>query len=238
MKPARVFIGDDHEITRIGIQSTLMRCPAYEVCGEARDGRTAIEQMRMRKPDLAILDVGLPHLNGIEVAREALRQHPDLSVIIFTEIESEQSMRNALEFGVRGFVLKSDPLCDLLKAADAVLRGETFFSPRLEHIALSTRKAGYSRHRLTRREREVLQLIAEGKGIKEAARLLFVSVKTVETHRTHIMRKLGAHSTPRLMLYALRNEIVHVPDLTPALTSAELTTTHVWRLRSLQLGSI
>lgn len=219
MKSARVFIAEDHEITRLGIQSVLMRDPAYETCGEARDGRTAIDQIRMLKPDLAILDVGLPQLNGVEIARQALRHRPDLSVIIFTEIESEQSMRNALDFGVRGFVLKSDPVGDLLKAANAVLQGKTFFSPRLEDLHLSKTKARHRRHGLTGKEREVLQLIVEGKGIKEAARLLFISVKTVETHRSHIMRKLGAHSTARLILNALRNEIVHVPDLTPAWTS-------------------
>lgn len=220
MKHVRVFIADDHEITRLGIESVLTRDPAYEICGEARDGRTAIEQIHLLKPDLAILDVGLPHLSGIEVARQALRHRPDLSAIMFTESESEQPMRLAFEFGVKGFVLKSDPVCDLLKAADAVLQNETFFSPRLERIALGTTKIRHSSQRLTRREREVLQLIAEGKGTKEAARLLFISVKTAETHRTNIMRKLGAHSTPRLILYALRNELVHVPDL-PALISAE-----------------
>lgn len=216
MQAARVLIADDHEITRIGVQSVLSGDRRYEICGQARDGRTALQKIEELKPDLVVLDLDLPHLNGVEVAWRALRQYPDLAVVIFTEIESEQSVRNALQFGVRGFVLKSDPVCDLLNAMRTVLQGKTFLAPRLAHIAIGSMKGRYKKHTLTRREREVLQLIAEAKGIKEIARLLAVSVKTVETHRNRVMKKLGAHSTPKLILQALRNEIIHVPNLTPA----------------------
>lgn len=210
MRAARVLIVDDHEITRIGVKSILELRERYEICGEAADGRAAVEQTRRLRPDLVILDVDLPFLNGLEAARQILSQNPQSSILVFTEVDSEKTMRETLRFGIGGFVLKSDPASDLLTAAEALLQGRTFFTSRMTHLVLNFAKQQSYEDLLSTREREVTQLLAEGYCTKEIAGILGMNITTVETHRSNVMRKTRIHSVAQLILYAIRNEIVHL----------------------------
>jgi DNA-binding NarL/FixJ family response regulator len=163
-------------------------------------------------PDLVVLDVDLPFLTGLEVARKILAQRPRTSVLILTEIHSEGIVQKARKLGVRGFVLKSDPLCDLVAAAEAVLQGRTFFTSRNKCMVLNPAGGECLKHLLTLREREVVHLLAEGHRTKDIARILALNTKTVEAHRHKAMRKLNINSTAELVLYALQNEITEVPS--------------------------
>jgi DNA-binding NarL/FixJ family response regulator len=209
MKATRVLIADDHEITRLGVKSILALRENYEVCGEAADGRAAVKQTEVLCPDLVILEIVLPQLNGLEAARRILSHCAQTAVLIFTEIRSEQIMRQALRAGVAGIVLKSDSAYDLLIAAEALVAGRTFVTSQIRHLVKDARKQA-RQHLLTLREQEVIQLLAEGNCGKEIARILGVSTKTIETHRNNLMRKLNVNSTAKLILSAIRNEIVHI----------------------------
>lgn len=216
MNPFRILIADDHEIVRRGIRSLLEKHPGWEVCGEAEDGREAVEHTNALKPDLVLLDIGMPNLNGLDAGRQILASSPLTRVLILTIHDSEQVVRDVLAVGARGFLLKSDAGRDLVSAVEALQRHGTFFTSKVAELVLE----GYlnphrlaeprCRNRLTPREREVVQLLAEGKTSKEVAVVLNLSVKTTETHRTNIMRKLDLHSVADLTLYAVRNGIVQV----------------------------
>ena len=218
MKKARIVIADDHEITRIGVKSILGSTGLYEICGEAADGYEAVEKTRQLRPNLLLLDVGLPFLNGVEVARRVEVEAPGTSIVMFTEVESERLMLDALRLGVKGFIVKSESISDLLSGIDTVLHGKTCFTPRIGQILLNFAKQHGRAEVLTSREREIVQLIAEGYCTKEVAKMLTMSIKTAETHRSNILRKLHVHSTAELILYAVRNEIVHI-ELPPEQTS-------------------
>jgi DNA-binding NarL/FixJ family response regulator len=216
MSAFRILIADDHEIVRHGIRTLIAEHPGWEVCGEAVDGRDAVEKARALRPDLALLDVGMPNLNGLDAARQILAFAPRTRVLILTMHESEQVVREVLEVGARGFLLKSDAARDLVSAVEALQRRTTFFTSSVAEMVLN----GYLnrgiderkplKDRLTPREREVVQLLAEGKSSKEVAVALDLSVKTAETHRTNLMRKLDLHSVADLVRYAVRNNIVQV----------------------------
>lgn len=216
MSAFRILIADDHEIVRHGIRTLIAEHPGWEVCGEAVDGRDAVEKARALRPDLALLDVGMPNLNGLDAARRILAFAPRTRVLILTMHESEQVVREVLEVGARGFLLKSDAARDLVSAVEALQRRTTFFTSSVAEMVLN----GYLnrgiderkplKDRLTPREREVVQLLAEGKSSKEVAVALDLSVKTAETHRTNLMRKLDLHSVADLVRYAVRNNIVQV----------------------------
>jgi DNA-binding NarL/FixJ family response regulator len=215
MSAFRILIADDHEIVRRGIRALLENHPGWEVCGEAIDGRDAIEKAAALRPDLALLDVGMPNLNGLDAARQILAAAPRTRVLILTMHESEQIVREVLEVGARGFLLKTDAARDMVSAVEALQRRTTFFTSSVAELVLN----GYLRRRdddkpwrdrLTPREREVVQLLAEGKSSKEVAIVLSLSVKTAETHRTNVMRKLDLHSVADLVRYAVRNNIVQV----------------------------
>jgi DNA-binding NarL/FixJ family response regulator len=216
MSAFRILIADDHEIVRHGIRTLIAEHPGWEVCGEAVDGRDAVEKARALRPDLALLDVGMPNLNGLDAARQILAFAPRTRVLILTMHESEEVVREVLEVGARGFLLKSDAARDLVSAVEALQRRTTFFTSRVAEMVLN----GYLnrgiderkplKDRLTPREREVVQLLAEGKSSKEVAVALDLSVKTAETHRTNLMRKLDLHSVADLVRYAVRNNIVQV----------------------------
>jgi len=216
MSAFRILIADDHEIVRHGIRTLIAEHPGWEVCGEAVDGRDAVEKARALCPDLALLDVGMPNLNGLDAARQILAFAPRTRVLILTMHESEQVVREVLEVGARGFLLKSDAARDLVSAVEALQRRTTFFTSSVAEMVLN----GYLnrgiderkplKDRLTPREREVVQLLAEGKSSKEVAVALDLSVKTAETHRTNLMRKLDLHSVADLVRYAVRNNIVQV----------------------------
>jgi DNA-binding NarL/FixJ family response regulator len=210
MKRPRILIADHHEIIRIGVRSIIDACGRYEVCGEASDGRAAIEMAHQLKPDVLIMDIGLPCLNGVEVARRMAVHNPRTSILVFTEIESEQIMLESLRNGVKGYMLKSDGVGDLLSGLEAVLKGRTCFNTRITQLLLNLAKQQSRDNILSGREREITQLIAEGHCTREIAESLTMSAKTVETHRSNIMRKLHIHTTAELTLYAVRNDIVHI----------------------------
>lgn len=216
MSRVRILIADDHEIVRRGLRALLEAQPEWEISGEAVTGREAIEQAKQTVPDVAILDVGMPELNGLEATRHILKALPQTEILILTMHESEQIMREVLDAGARGYVLKSDAGRDLVAAVEALCQHRTFFSSKISEMLLNS----YLRHsdraeapesprsRLTAREREIVQLLAEGKSNKEVAAALNISIKTAETHRTNIMNKLDLRSVTELVRYAVRNNIV------------------------------
>jgi DNA-binding NarL/FixJ family response regulator len=215
----RILIADDHEVVRQGLRALLQGHAGWEICGEAQDGRDAVDKAAQLKPDMVILDIGMPNLNGLDAARQILRADPQTKVLVLTIDESEQVMREVLSTGARGFLLKSDAARDLVAAVDALEHHRTFFTSKVAELVLNgyvngnkpAAPPGPPRDRLTPREREVVQLLAEGKTTKEVAAVLGMSVKTAETHRSNIMRKLNFHSVSQLVLYAVRNNIVQVP---------------------------
>jgi len=221
MSPLRILVADDHEVVRRGLCSLLKSHAGWEVCAEASDGREAVEKVKQIKPDVVILDIGMPNLNGLAATRQIVHNDERQRVIILTVTDSEQVIREVLAAGARGFVLKSDAARDLITAVEAIEKNRTFFTSRVGQIVLT----GYLKNgqpqaeptlpTLTPREREVVQLLAEGKSTKEVASVLNLSTKTAETHRSNIMRKLGIHSVSELVLYAVRNNIVQVQVLDP-----------------------
>ncbi len=215
----RIMVADDHEVVRRGLCALLRGQPEWEVCAEASDGREAVEKALKAKPEVAILDIGMPNLNGLEATRQILKANPDIKVLILTLHDSDQVVQDVLNAGARGFLLKTDAARDLIAAVEALRRDKIYFTPKVAAMVLD----GYLRRdtvvirdetpthsRLTPREREIVQLLAEGKSSKEVAVALGLSVKTAETHRSNIMRKLELHSVSDLVLYAVRNNIVQV----------------------------
>jgi DNA-binding NarL/FixJ family response regulator len=217
----QILVADDHEVARRGIRAVLETHSGWEVCGEARDGREAVELATTLHPDVVLLDVGMPNLNGLEAARQILATVPDCAILILTMHDSDSVIREVLRAGARGFLLKSDAGKELVTAVEALQRQRTFFTPRVSQMVLDgflnretpeerVESEAVSGEVLTAREREVIQLLAEGKTSKEVAVMLNLSVKTAETHRTNLMRKLGLHSVADLTRYAVRNGIVQV----------------------------
>ena len=212
MKGARILVADDHEIVRHGMRRLLETQPGWEVCAEASSGREAAAKARQLKPDVAVLDFGMPELNGAEATRQILRESPRTEVMILTMHDTEQLVRKVLGAGARGYVLKSDASRDLVAAVQALLAHKTFLSPGVSKLVVE----GYLRgsevetpaDRLTPREREIVQLVAEGKSNKEISTALNISTKTVEAHRSHLMHKLNLPSVSALVRYAIRNKIV------------------------------
>jgi DNA-binding NarL/FixJ family response regulator len=216
MKALRILIADDHEVVRRGMRALLDAQAGWEVCAEAGDGRAAVESATRLQPDIAVLDIGMPELNGLGAARQIRQAVPGCEVLILTMHESEQVVREVLQVGARGYVLKSDAARDLVAAVDALRRHKPFFAASVNDIALqgylktgADPLAGVApRGRLTPRQREIVQLLAEGKSNKEVANKLGISVKTAETHRTNIMRALDFHSMSELVRYAIREHLI------------------------------
>ena len=218
----RILIADDHEVARGGVRALIEAHPGWEVCGEAKDGREAVERAADTNPDLVVLDIGMPNLNGLEAARQILAASPETPILILTMHDSDNTVSEVLRAGARGYVLKSDAGKDLVAAIDALQRQRTFFTTRVSQMVLdgylgreirpqaSEYEGDVNGDVLTSREREVVQLLAEGRTSKEVAVILNLSVKTAETHRTNLMRKLGLHSVADLTRYAVRNGIVQV----------------------------
>ncbi|HZT31399.1 MAG TPA: response regulator transcription factor [Bryobacteraceae bacterium] len=214
MKPLSFLIADDHELVRRGLRTLLETQPNWIVAGEASDGREAVEQALRLKPDLVIMDITMPELNGLDATRQILKSLPQTQVLILTMHESEHVVREVLASGARGYVLKSDAGRDLIAAAEALSQRRTFFTNKVSDMVLD----GYLNRklvdeaptgkRLTVREREVVQLVAEGKSSKQISHVLNISIKTVEAHRSNIMKKLGLGSVGDLVRYAIRNNII------------------------------
>ena len=217
--PFRILVADDHEVVRRGLCGLLRAQADWEVCGEASNGREAVEKALQLKPEVVILDVGMPMLNGLEATRQILKANPQIKILILTLHDSDQVVQEVLNAGARGFLLKSDAARDLVAAVEALRRDKIYFTPKVASMVLNgylhrdngpSARETNGRGRLTPREREIVQLLAEGKSSKEVAVALGLSVKTAETHRSNIMRKLELHSVSDLVLYAVRNNIVHV----------------------------
>jgi DNA-binding NarL/FixJ family response regulator len=215
----RILLADDHEIVRRGLSSLLQKHEGWEICGEASDGREALELAKRLKPDVIILDIGMPNLNGLSTTRQLLQHDPNFKIIVLTITDSDQVIREALDAGARGFVLKSDAARDLVSAVEALQSKRMFFTPRVNDLVLAGfLEKGHPISRteppnlpvLTAREREITQLLAEGRSSKEVASLLNLSTKTVETHRSNIMRKLSLHSIRDLVVYAIKNNIIQI----------------------------
>ena len=207
--PIRIVLADDHVLVRQGLKSLLER-EGYQVVAEASDGQEAVRHVELLQPDIAIMDISMPTLNGVSAAREISGSSPKTKTILLTQHDESQYIREALEAGVKGYVLKNQVANDLLLAIRQVSRGQVYLSPGVSSAVMEAyqSKAEKSKNLLTHREREVLQLIAEGKSTKDVASLLGISVKTAESHRTRLMQKLDIHETASLVRYAVRRGIV------------------------------
>jgi DNA-binding NarL/FixJ family response regulator len=210
----RVLVADDHEITRRGICS-LLRQQGWEVVGEAANGRDAVAKAKLLRPDVSVLDISMPELNGLDATRQMLKDDSDCKVLILTMHQSDSLMVEALGAGVRGYLLKSASCRDLAVAVESVSANKPFFTSTMSDLILDGSSSGRpaelepgSHNPLTPRQREIVQLLAEGKTSKGVAATLEVSVKTVETHRANIMRRLKLHTVSQLVRYAIRNRIV------------------------------
>jgi DNA-binding NarL/FixJ family response regulator len=216
MSPLRILIADNHEVVRAGIRSLLETRPGWEVCAEVASGREAVQEAKKCKPDVAILDIVMPDLNGLDAARQILKTLPDTQVLILTMHQSEELANEAFEAGARGYMLKSDAGAELVIAVEALRKHKLYFTSKVADMVLQsyiergpgTNGAALPGTHLSQREREILQVLAEGKSNKEAATALDISVKTVETHRANVMRKLSLHSLSDLTRYAIRNKLI------------------------------
>jgi len=214
--PVRILVADDHQVVRTGLRALLESKTGWRVCAEASNGREAVEKAGELKPDVAVLDIGMPLLNGVEATRQIRKLSPRTEILILTMHDSDQLVKEVLLAGAHGYILKDDADRNLIAAVDALRRHKPYLSSRVSEAASN---AAYpsedgstlnqsSRSRLTPREREIVQLLAEGKSNKEIAGYLGISVKTAETHRANIMLKLDFHSLADLVRYAVRNNII------------------------------
>jgi DNA-binding NarL/FixJ family response regulator len=215
MNSIRVLLADDHKLMRAGLRLVVDQQPDLSVVGEADDGRQAVDLARSLKPNVVVMDIGMPNLNGIEAARQIREVCPDAAVVMLSMHSDEGYVLRALNAGARAYLLKDSATTDLVQAIHAVVEGKSFFSPAVSKVLLQdymrkVRRSGAedSYDLLSPREREVLQLVAEGKSNKEVAGLLNLSVFTVETHRAKIMQKLNLKGVPELILYAVRKGII------------------------------
>jgi DNA-binding NarL/FixJ family response regulator len=216
MSELRLLVADDHAVLRTGLKALLEAQPGWKVEAEAADGREAVAKAKELKPDIAVIDISMPSLNGLEATRQILKNGPRTKVLILTMHESDPLIREVLDAGAKGYLLKSDAGRDVVAAVSALRQNKTFFTSKVAQMVLD----GYLKKDapapdgqprkglLTPRQREIVQLIAEGKSSKEVAVALNLSVKTAETHRANIMRRLECHSVTELVRYAIRNEIV------------------------------
>ena len=213
--PIRILLADDHEVVRDGVRALLEKQTDMEVVAEAADGREAAQLAEDLRPDVVIMDVGMPNLNGIDATRRILAAHPQIAVVILSMHQDESYVLRSLKAGAKAYLLKDSLRSDVLDAIRAVVQGRSFLTRKISRMMqedyireMEQRGLEDSYDLLTDREREVLQLAAEGKPNKEIAGALNIGLTTVETHRTHILQKLGLHSVPELILYAVRKGII------------------------------
>jgi two-component system, NarL family, response regulator NreC len=214
--PIRVLVADDHTIIRSGLRLLLERQGGFEVVAEASDGRQAVDLAERERPDVVMLDIGMPNLNGIEATKQIMAKLPQVKVIVLSMHSDETYVLKALRAGARGYLLKDSAESDIMNAIRAVQEGKAYFSPEISRMLvddymrqLQQRGIDDTYELLTAREREILQMLAEGKGNKDIASMLNLSTYTVETHRSHILQKLNLHTLPELILYAVRKGIIH-----------------------------
>ena len=217
MKKTRILLVDDHQVVRRGVAELVRDAEAdWEVCGEASTGREAVAAAATLNPDIVVMDISMPDITGLEATRQILKNQPGTEILILSIHESEQMIQDVLRAGARGYILKGDAGSDLIKALETVREHKLFFTSKVSEAVLS----GYLNRNalaapgeaplgnLSPRELEVIKLVAEGKSNKEVANILHIGVNTVESHRSHIMDKLGIHSVTELVLYAVRNNLV------------------------------
>jgi two-component system, NarL family, response regulator NreC len=215
MRKIRIMLADDHKLMRSGLRVLLEQQTDLVVVDEASDGREAVAMVATQKPDVLVMDIGMPSLNGIEAAAQITQSHPEVSIVMLSMHSDESYVLRALKAGAKGYLLKDSAEADLIRAVHSVAEGKSFFSPAVSKVLLDDYVRKLKRSGtddpydlLTPREREVLQLVAEGKSNKDIAQLLNLSVYTVETHRSNIMEKLNLHGVPELILYAVRKGII------------------------------
>jgi DNA-binding NarL/FixJ family response regulator len=214
MSTLRILLADDHDVVRCGLRSLIERHPGWQVVGEAVTGREAVQKAERLRPDIVILDIGMPELNGLDVSRQIVKALPRTEVLVVTMHESEQLVRQAMESGARGYVVKTEAARHLVSAIETLAQGKPFFTSGAAQVILdgflddNRPRLRDGMTRLTTREREIIHSLAEGKSSKEMAGDLGISVRTAECHRRNIMRKLDVHSIGGLIRYAIRNNIV------------------------------
>jgi len=216
MTALRILVADDHDLMRRGLKSILESHPGWEICAEANTGKDAVTKAGQLKPNVAILDISMPEIDGLEAARQIRQVSPKTEILVLSMHYSDQLIRDILEAGVRGYVVKSDSDRDLVLAVEALANHRPFFTPHATELMLSNLNSASGhfdsseplKDRLTVREREIIRLISEGQSSKEVATTLGISVKTADTHRANIMRKLQVHTVSELVRYALRNQII------------------------------
>jgi DNA-binding NarL/FixJ family response regulator len=216
MKNIRILIADDHDLMRRGLKALVESHLNWQVCDEAHTGREAVAKAEQTKPDVVILDICMPELNGLEAARSIRKASPNTEILILSVHYSDRLIREIVEAGVRGYIMKSDSDRDLIDALEKLANHKPFFTYKAAEMMLARFNHSGSRsgmnetvgERLTTREREIVQLLSEGRSSKEVASFLGISVKTAETHRANVMRKLDIHSVSELVRYAVRNQII------------------------------
>jgi len=212
MAPLRILVADDHQVVRTGLRALLESKAGWQVCAEAANGREAVEKAGELQPDVAILDIGMPLLNGVDATRQIRKVSPLTEILILTMHDSEHMIQSVLDAGAHGYILKDDADRNLLAAVESLRKHKPYLSSRVSAAAAMTQPStdGIERpaRRLTPREREIVQLLAEGKSNKEIATYLNISVKTAETHRANIMLKMNFHSVTELVRYAVKNKII------------------------------
>jgi DNA-binding NarL/FixJ family response regulator len=215
MRKTRIVIADDHGIVRKGLRLQLEREAEFEVVGEAADGREVVHMAETLSPEVVVMDVAMPNLNGIEAASQIIRRRPETAIVMLSMYSDEAYLTRALAVGAKGYLLKDNADVDLIRAVRSVAQGKPFFSPAIANTLLEDymrqlqqRGLQDSYDLLTEREKEILQLLAEGKSNKDVASILNLSTYTVETHRTHILQKLNLHSSAEIVLYAVRKKII------------------------------
>lgn len=214
MGSLRILVADDHDLMRRGIKTVVDAHKGWEICGEALTGSQAVAKAQESTPDVAILDISMPELNGIEAAKRILKVSPKTEILVLSVHYSDQLVREVMEAGIQGYVVKSDSDRDLARALERLAIHKPFYTSRVSDVIADNTRGPLAprderpKPRVTSRENEIIQLLSEGKSSKEAAVLLDISVKTVETHRANIMRKLELHTVSELVRYAIRNSII------------------------------